>query len=118
MTKPLHLITDLESLIDPISILFTRARDTGNLDVPAPNSMIFDDNSSITLVWDLTKCKNINAIDDFNKIKSLSSTDFVSKVFADLGIIVFRSEIKWHGYFPDVFFKVILPYNEDTDVIV
>ena len=104
-----RLITDLESIIDPISVIFRRARATNNLDVPAPNNMIFSANNVITLVWNLTDRPAMDAILAFDKIKTLAIADFVRNEHSDVGIATYTSNIKWHGEYPDVYFRVILP---------
>lgn len=104
-----RLITDLESLIDPISVIFRRARDTNNLDVPAPNNMIFSANNTITLVWNLTDLPAKVAVIAFEKIKTLAVSDFVRNDHSDIGIITYTSSIKWHGEYPDAYFRVVLP---------
>lgn len=102
-------ITDLESIIDPIATIFRRARATDNLDVPAPNNMIFGEDSSITLVWNLTSLPAMDAVLSFDKIKTLAVADFVSNSHNDVGIVTYTSSIKWHGDHPDVYFRVVLP---------
>lgn len=104
-----RLITDLESIIDPISVIFRRARATNNLDVPAPNNMIFSANNAITLVWNLTDRPAMDAVQSFEKIKTLAVSDFESNSHNDIGIITYTSSIKWHGDHPDVYFRVVLP---------
>lgn len=104
-----RLITDLESIIDPISVIFRRARATNNLDVPAPNNMIFSDNNTITLVWNLTDLPAMDAVIAFEKIKTLAISDFKSNDHSDVGIITYTSNIRWHGEYPDVYFRVVLP---------
>lgn len=104
-----RLITDLESIIDPISVLFRRARATNNLDVPAPNNMIFSANNTITLVWNLTGLPAMDAVLSFDKIKTLAVSDFVYNDHSDVGIITYTSNIKWHGEYPEVYFRVVLP---------
>lgn len=104
-----RLITDLESIIDPISVIFRRARATNNLDVPAPNNMIFSANSDITLVWNLTDRPAMDAVQSFDKIKTLAVSDFVRNEHSDIGIVTYTSSIHWHGDHPDVYFRVVLP---------
>lgn len=102
-------ITDLESIIDPISVLFRRARATGHLDVPAPNNMLFDVGNTITLVWNLTERTPEDAILAFDRIKSLANAEFDSIDHEDIGIVTYTGMISWHGNYPDVFFRVVLP---------
>lgn len=102
-------ITDLESIIDPISVLFRRARITDNLDVPAPDNMHFSGGNAITLVWNLTKAAPVDSVSAFDKIKSLSMAEFTSIEHEDVGIITYTCQIDWHGDYPDVFFRVVLP---------
>lgn len=103
-----RLITDLESIIEPISVLFRRARLTGNLDVPAPNNMLFSEDNSITLVWNLTEEPPIDAVGDFDKIKSLASSEFELIDHEDIGIVIYTGKIEWHGEYPDVYFRVVM----------
>lgn len=103
-----RMITDLESIIDPISVLFRRARLTGNLDVPAPNNMHFSENNTITLVWNLTEDPPIDAVSSFEKIRSLASSEFGIVEHEDIGIVTYTGKIEWHGQYPDVYFRVIM----------
>lgn len=104
-----RMITDLESIIDPISVLFSRARSTGNLDVPAPNNMLFSENNTITLVWNLTDGNLVEAVRSFDRIKDLATSEFIGTEHADIGIITYTSKIYWHGEYPDVYFRVVMP---------
>lgn len=104
-----RLITDLESIIDPISVLFRRARITNNLDVPAPNNMHFSENNTITLVWNLTNLSSMESVGSFEKIKSLALADFTAVEHEDIGIVTYTGCIDWHGEYPDVYFRVVLP---------
>lgn len=101
-------ITDLESIIEPISVLFRRARITGNLDVPAPNNMHFSENNTITLVWNLSEVPPIEAVSAFDKIKRLASNEFDFIDHEDIGIVIYVSRIEWHGDYPDVYFRVVM----------
>ena len=103
-----RMITDLESIIEPISVLFRRARLTGNLDVPAPNNMLFSENNTITLAWNLTDLPPIEAVSAFGKIKSLASSEFDLIDHEDIGIVIYTGKIEWHGQYPDVFFRVVM----------
>lgn len=103
-----RMITDLESIIEPISVLFRRARLTGNLDVPAPNNMIFSENNNITLVWNLSEVSPIDAVIAFDKIKSLAGSEFELIDHEDIGIVIYTSKIDWHGEYPDVSFRVVM----------
>ena len=103
-----RLISDLESIIEPISVLFRRARLTGNLDVPAPNNMLFSENNSITLVWNLSEVPPIDAVSDFDKIKSLASSEFDLIDHEDIGIVIYTCRIEWHGEYPEVHFRVVM----------
>lgn len=103
-----RLITDLESIIEPISVLFRRARLTGNLDVPAPNNMLFSEDNSITLVWNLSEEPPIDAVGDFDKIKSLASSEFELIDHEDIGIVIYTGKIEWHGEYPVVYFRVVM----------
>lgn len=103
-----RMITDLESIIEPISVLFRRARLTGNLDVPAPNNMLFSENNSITLVWNLSEEPPIDAVSNFDKIKSLASSEFELIDHEDIGIVIYTCKIVWHGEYPDVHFRVVM----------
>lgn len=104
-----RMITDLESIIDPISVLFSRARSTGNLDVPAPNNMLFSEDNTITLVWNLTDMPIMEAVRSFDKVKSLAVSEFTGTGHADIGITTYTTKITWHGEYPDVFFRVVMP---------
>ena len=101
-------ITDLESIIEPISVLFRRARITGNLDVPAPNNMHFSENNTITLVWNLSDVPAIEAVRSFDKIKGLASSEFDIIDHGDIGIVIYTSKIVWHGEYPEVNFRVVM----------
>lgn len=101
-------ITDLESIIEPISVLFRRAGITGNLDVPAPNNMLFSENNTITLVWNLSEEPPIDAVSSFDKIRRLASTEFNTIDHEDIGIVIYTGKIEWHGEYPDVFFRVVM----------
>lgn len=103
-----RMITDLESIIEPISVLFRRARLTGNLDVPAPNNMLFSEDNSITLVWNLSEEPPIDAVVDFDKIKNLASSEFELIEHEDIGIVIYTGKIEWHGEYPDVYFRVVM----------
>ena len=103
-----RLISDLESIIEPISVLFRRARLTGNLDVPAPNNMLFSEDNSITLVWNLSEEPPIDAVVDFDKIKNLASSEFELIEHEDIGIVIYTGKIEWHGEYPDVYFRVVM----------
>ena len=103
-----RMITDLESIIEPISVLFRRARLTENLDVPAPNNMHFSENNSITLVWNLSEEPAIDAVSSFEKIRSLASTEFNRVDHEDIGIVIYTGKIEWHGQYPDVYFRVVM----------
>lgn len=103
-----RLITDLESIIEPISVLFRRARLTGNLDVPAPNNMLFSEDNSITLVWNLSEEPPIDAVVDFDKIKNLASSEFELIDHEDIGIVIYTGKIEWHGEYPEVYFRVVM----------
>lgn len=102
-------ITDLESIIDPISVLFRRARLEGNEDVPAPSNMHFSDDNDITLVWNLTNLAPMESVSYFESIKSLAMSEFTNVVHEDIGIITYTSQIVWHGDYPDVYFRVVMP---------
>lgn len=101
-------ITDLESIIEPISVLFRRAGSTNNLDVPAPNNMLFSEDNNITLVWNLSEVPPIDAVRSFEKIKSLAMAEFSEAAHEDIGIVIYTSKISWHGEYPEVFFRVVL----------
>lgn len=103
-----RMITDLESIIEPISVLFSRARLTGNLDVPAPNNMLFSENNNITLVWNLSDLPPIEAVGAFDKIKNLASSEFEIIDHEDIGIVIYTGKIVWHGEYPDVYFRVVM----------
>lgn len=103
-----RLISDLESIIEPISILFGRARVTGNLVVPAPSSMLFSEENNITLVWNLSDLPAEEAVSSFDQIRSLATTEFSSICHDDVGIVTYTGEINWHGDYPDVFFRVVI----------
>lgn len=103
-----RMITDLESIIEPISVLFRRARLTGNLDVPAPNNMLFSENNNITLVWNLTEVPPIDAVSAFDKIKELASSEFEIIDHEDIGIVIYTGRIVWHGEYPEVNFRVVM----------
>ena len=103
-----RMITDLESIIEPISVLFRRARLTGNLDVPAPNNMLFSENNNITLVWNLSDVPAIDAVRSFDKIKSLASSEFSLIDHEDIGIVIYTGRIVWHGEYPEVNFRVVM----------
>ena len=103
-----RMITDLESIIEPISVIFRRARLTGNLDVPAPNNMLFSEDNSITLVWNLSEEPPIDAVGDFDKIKKLASSEFELIDHEDIGIVIYIGKIEWHGEYPDVYFRVVM----------
>lgn len=103
-----RLITDLESIIEPISVLFSRARVTNNLDVPAPSSMLFSEDNSITLVWKLTDLPAIEAVRELEKIKTLADTEFETIDHEDIGIVIFKGKILWHGNYPDVYFRIVM----------
>lgn len=103
-----RMITDLESIIEPISILFRRARLTGNLDVPAPNNMHFSDNNTITIVWNLSEDPPIDSVSAFEKIRSLASSEFDRVDHEDIGISIYTGKIEWHGQYPDVYFRVVM----------
>lgn len=103
-----RMITDLESIIEPISVLFRQARVTGNLDVPAPSNMIFSENNSITLVWNLSDLSPFDAVRSFDKIKSLADSEFELIDHADIGMAIYTGKIVWHGDYPDVFFRVVM----------
>ena len=103
-----RMITDLESIIEPISVLFSRARLTGNLDVPAPNNMLFSENNNITLVWNLSDVPAIDAVRSFDKIKSLASSEFSLIDHEDIGIVIYTGRIVWHGEYPEVNFRVVM----------
>lgn len=103
-----RMITDLESIIEPISVLFRRARLTGNLDVPAPNNMLFSENNNITLVWNLSELPPLDAVSAFDKIKSLANSEFDLIDHEDIGIVIYTGKIEWHGEYPDVYFRVVM----------
>lgn len=103
-----RLITDLESIIEPISVLFSRARVTNNLDVPAPSSMHFSEDNSITLVWKLTDLPAIEAVRELEKIKTLADTELETIDHEDIGIVIFKGKILWHGNYPDVYFRIVM----------
>ena len=103
-----RMITDLESIIEPISVLFRRARLTGNLDVPAPSNMHFSENNTITLVWNLTEYPPIDAVSSFERIKSLANSEFDRVDHNDIGIVIYAGKISWHGQYPDVYFRVVM----------
>ena len=103
-----RMITDLESIIEPISVLFRRARLTGNLDVPAPNNMLFSENNNITLVWNLSELPPLDAVSAFDKIKSLANSEFDLIDHEDIGIVIYTCKIVWHGDYPDVYFRVVM----------
>lgn len=103
-----RMITDLESIIEPISVLFRRARLTGNLDVPAPNNMHFSENNTITLVWNLSEEPPIDAVSSFEKIRSLASSEFNRVDHEDIGIVIYTGKIEWHGQYPDAYFRVVM----------
>ena len=102
-------ITDLESIIEPISVLFSRASATDNLDVPAPHNMYFSEDNTITLVWKLTDLSPMDSIGAYEKIKSLALSDFSQVDHKEAGISIFTAKISWHGEYPDVYFRVLLP---------
>lgn len=103
-----RMITDLESIIEPISVLFRQARITGNLDVPAPSNMLFDENNSITLVWNLSDLPPFDAVRSFDKIKRLANSEFELIDHEDIGMVIYTGKIVWHGEYPDVFFRVVM----------
>lgn len=103
-----RMITDLESIIEPISVLFRQARVTGNLDVPAPSNMLFDENNSITLVWNLSDLPPFDAVRSFDKIKRLANSEFELIDHEDIGMVIYTGKIVWHGEYPDVFFRVVM----------
>lgn len=103
-----RMITDLESIIDPISVLFSRARITGNLDVPAPNNMLFSENNNITLVWNLSDLPAVESVAEFEKIKRLANSEFETIDHEDIGIVIYVGKIVWHGEYPDVYFRVVM----------
>ena len=102
-------ITDLESIIEPISVLFRRASVTSNLDVPAPNTMHFSEDNTITLVWKLTDESIMDSVSAFERIKHLAMSEFEQTDHPEARITIFMAKIKWHGEYPDVYFRVILP---------
>lgn len=103
-----RMITDLESIIEPISVLFRQARVTGNLDVPAPSNMLFSENNNITLVWNLSDLPPLDAVRSFDKIKRLANSEFELIDHEDIGMVIYTGKIVWHGEYPDVFFRVVM----------
>lgn len=102
-------ITDLESIIEPISLLFRRAKETGHPDVRAPNNMHFGDNNAILLSWNLTSLPPEEADREFARIHELAQADFTMDRRDNIGIVIFTARIIWHGDYPDVHFKVFMP---------
>lgn len=109
-----RMITDLESIIEPISVLFSRARLTDNLDVPAPNNMLFSENNNITLVWNLSDAPPMESVVAFDKIRALASTEFTTIDHEDIGMVIYTGKISWHGEYPDVYFRVIMSREVNT----
>lgn len=101
-------ITDLESIIEPVSLLFRRARETGNNDVATPNNMHFGANNAILLSWNLTDRLPQEALDEFEKIKKFAQTTFEIDRREDIGVSIYTGRITWHGDYPEVHFKVFI----------
>lgn len=102
-------ITNLESIIETISLLFKRARSHGYTDVPAPDNMHFGDNNSILLSWNLTRSPIDEAAKSFVSIREFSQTEFTREIRDDINVAIFTGNISWHGQYPDVNFKIFMP---------